>query len=648
MITKGYVLDPVAYEQADTISRNTSDMYKALFTRLENVIQSEKNVEIHINNMNDYLSALQTYGLREDVNHYDLLRVPVEVTYDDRGNPLNEGEPLFVIDANAREISVPNQYKQNGLTVKGDQLAEIVWFRINRFYDLMDFSLFDNPRQGDSSEHSGQHCYIEWYNPAAKEEEYQSGVDYAYGMTWDEDYVYFGWPIGHKVSGEAGTLQFSVRFLSINANHEVDYNYATKIATCEIKTTLNFNMTDGSIVAESWEDLLYSRPMYSGVVNSVDSPAAIILLPLEGGEQDLGNDGYFKLPVVATTSAATSANQTLSFVWYKDGSPIPDSALTKQGEEATAQQINAVKQGVSGDAIVDYDTDDEHARESVYYADSTGRYSLMVGNQMAGRSSIRYIYAGDTVIIPDPTNIYLDEDELISKAYANYGSITGTILKVKVRDRDSVNGKISFKWHRIYDGVDTVVDTQTPAAGEDSVSTYAPTAEGLYYCIAYNTKNKDVTNSFQETVTRTADVRIEPQGIILNSQYNNYTHVLQANATQADHHKFHKIRYRLQWTSPDYNTTQILKDVTTADQFVFECLEAGFYQLTAVEVVFDDDPTMIREGGTGETAVAQTITLNANLERVDTSSDSGSTFEHAVSGQNAPATPSASEAGGGN
>jgi len=609
---------------------------------MENVVRSERNIEIHINNMNDYLSALQTYGLRQNTNYYDLLRIPVEVTYDERGNALNEGEPLFIIDANAREIEVPTQYKQNGLTVKGDQLAEIVWFRINRFYDLMDFSLFANPGQGDSNEHSGQHCYIEWYNPAAKEEKFQSGVDYAYGMTWDEDYVYFGWPIGEKVSGEAGTLQFSVRFLSINANHEVDYNYATKIATCEIKTTLNFNMTDGSIVAESWEDLLYTRPMYSGVVNSVDSPAAVILLPLEGGEKDLDNEGYYALPVVATTSAATSAAQTLSFVWYKDGSPIPDSSLTKEGEEATAAQINAVKQGVSGENIEHYETDDVNARESIYYADGVGRYSLMVGNQMAGRSTVRYIYAGDTVIIPNPTNIWLDEDELISKAYANYGSISGTVLKVKVRDRDDVNGKISFKWHRIYDGVDTIVDEQNPEIGEDAVSTYAPTAEGLYYCIAYNTKNKDQTNSYQPDVTRTADVRIEPQGIILNSAYNTYTHVLTASVTQGEHHKFHKIRYRLQWTSPDYNTTMILKDIVTAGEFAFECREAGFYQFTAVEVVFDDDPAVIREGGTGETAVTQ-FTLDNQLNRVDTNDSEGTIFEHTASGTNAPATPHVSE-----
>ena len=63
--------------------------------------------------------------------------------------PLDE-EP-FIIDANTRQITVPEAFKTNGISAQGDEISEIVYFRIDRFYDATDLGL--------------KKIYIEWTAP---------------------------------------------------------------------------------------------------------------------------------------------------------------------------------------------------------------------------------------------------------------------------------------------------------------------------------------------------------------------------------------------------------------------------------------------------------------------------------------------------
>lgn len=53
----------------------------------------------------------------------------------------HEDEEIFEIDANARTITVPRSFASNGVGVVSDELAETLWFRINRYFDLKDFAL---------------------------------------------------------------------------------------------------------------------------------------------------------------------------------------------------------------------------------------------------------------------------------------------------------------------------------------------------------------------------------------------------------------------------------------------------------------------------------------------------------------------------
>ena len=86
-------------------------------------------------------------------------------------------EETFDIDANSRTITVPPSFK-HGVGVKGDQVAEIIYFKIDRYFDATDLNT--------------QNIYIEWEN--AKGEQGLS-KEYVRDITTDPDHIIFGWPL---------------------------------------------------------------------------------------------------------------------------------------------------------------------------------------------------------------------------------------------------------------------------------------------------------------------------------------------------------------------------------------------------------------------------------------------------------------------
>ena len=52
-------------------------------------------------------------------------------------------EDHFEINANTRAINIPANFKKNGIAVQGDDLAEVVYFKIDRYFDYMDFNNCD-------------------------------------------------------------------------------------------------------------------------------------------------------------------------------------------------------------------------------------------------------------------------------------------------------------------------------------------------------------------------------------------------------------------------------------------------------------------------------------------------------------------------
>ena len=129
-------------------------------------------------------------------------------------------EPIFEIDANTRKISVPNEFKANGLSVQNDHLAEIIFFRIDRYFDDMDLG----------------NCNIEinWKmgNKSGKTSRFVMAKDIQPG------YIIFGWPIDKEITEKSGAVNFAIEFNKKDNEGKITYCFNTIPITVNIKEGL--------------------------------------------------------------------------------------------------------------------------------------------------------------------------------------------------------------------------------------------------------------------------------------------------------------------------------------------------------------------------------------------------------------------------
>ena len=150
--------------------------------------------------------------------------------------PLDEEH--FEIDANSRMIKIPDAFKKNGIAVQGDQVAEVVYFRINRYFDFMDL----NETQ----------IFIQW-SAQTENGGTVSGIsnDWVRDIESDPDYLIFGWALDSDITKYTGTLKFSVRFVKINDGTDSElpsptelpflYSFSTLDASATINKALNLD-----------------------------------------------------------------------------------------------------------------------------------------------------------------------------------------------------------------------------------------------------------------------------------------------------------------------------------------------------------------------------------------------------------------------
>ena len=210
---------------------NTSSRYEELFQemkkQLEDLKQHEqyKDLQIPANgiqNWHDYYSFLSVV---REAGLFNLLRIPVE-------------EEMFEIDPNTRKITIPQHFQKNGLGVSGDNNAEIVYFRIPRFFDEMDLALCANTLEDGTP--LGE-CVILWtYSDNGRTT--TAGIK-AYAIDVSEDEIIFGWVITNKLTTYAGNFSFAVRIsmwtLDEHNTKTYTYSFNTLPATGFIQTGID-------------------------------------------------------------------------------------------------------------------------------------------------------------------------------------------------------------------------------------------------------------------------------------------------------------------------------------------------------------------------------------------------------------------------
>lgn len=177
-------------------------------------------------------------------------------------------EETLDIDADTRKIAIPADFAKNGVGVQGDEIAEVLYFTIDRFFDATDLS--------DPS----MQIAIQW-ETADK----VAGVskEFVRDVTSHPGKLIFGWPLASEITKKPGKVKFSVRFYKIGdrkviadngaevTQQYLTYNFNTIPAELTINASLDYSLYgEEKVDSIDRENLIVNR-----IVNSILTDPAI-------------------------------------------------------------------------------------------------------------------------------------------------------------------------------------------------------------------------------------------------------------------------------------------------------------------------------------------------------------------------------------
>ena len=104
--------------------------------------------------------------------------------------PVNE--KIRLIDLNSRTIDSPEY-----LSIEKDQRAEVIYFKVNRFYDFFDLAQAVCVIQYNNALGESRAYFVPYYDITTLEE---------------DDMLLFPWEIDEEVTKSGGVVEYNVRF----------------------------------------------------------------------------------------------------------------------------------------------------------------------------------------------------------------------------------------------------------------------------------------------------------------------------------------------------------------------------------------------------------------------------------------------------
>lgn len=280
--------------------------------------------------------------------------------------PLEDDENFFMIDANSRKIEIPKSFKDNGVAVQGDEIAEILYFKIDRFFDMDDLAT--------------KEAYIQWRAPADKEGNRKEGVSipWVYDAYIDPGHVIIGWPLSSEITENPGKVDFAVRFYSIPDEGadagKLMYSLSTLTATADIKEGLNYDLerisADGSAISS--DNLIINRLVNSSKEND-NTPDPIppifiaedeVIEAIGGYELVSEEDAKYKTYKVYMTNPATGEEEDGLF---KVQAYVTDSGVLGYTWFKRDVENELVQENVVSGNIFELTDDTERNTNKIYY-----------------------------------------------------------------------------------------------------------------------------------------------------------------------------------------------------------------------------------------------------------------------------------------
>lgn len=449
-----------------------------------------------IKNIDDYFTCIKTLADYERNNGTDPIFtiLPIE-------------EETFNIDANTRKIDIPTSFLTSGIAVKGDEIAETLYFTIDRYFDVTDLYYKD--------------ILIQWKNADGDE---GLSLTYNKSLSFKPGKVTFGWPISSEITKAAGNVQFSVRFydrFEDDNSSYLTYSFGTLTAVVKVNPALDFDISDEDAITATIVDRterLYKNIQNSkatGIINPAETPVfeEDWILPETINIDELQSTILIngKETKILKTKAHVPAGTTggvgeITYNWIqKDAQGYIVEPSPVQGYSYIATE-DLVKQG----------------NDIYYYLDDKGNYQVYVGELPAGNGMTiyeRYSYCvpatagnyevtatntsgrGNSASVDDECLIpfakqavfVIDDKSIILERDAD-GNIIPQTVTYNVSTVD--NGDLAYKW-KYYAGYSKDDDKYADASADDAkvkdnfTNSITINEKGHYYLVATNTKNNN-------------------------------------------------------------------------------------------------------------------------------------------------------------
>jgi len=126
------------------ITEKNAQLYRVLFDKAAKKLKAAQPSSLN-EAVIEYFDSWDNFSISSLNEYYAYLRDLVDIanqTEEEKAFfvrlPLDED--VFAIDANTRNITVPASFARNGVGVQGDEMAEILYFTIDRYFDAVDLA----------------------------------------------------------------------------------------------------------------------------------------------------------------------------------------------------------------------------------------------------------------------------------------------------------------------------------------------------------------------------------------------------------------------------------------------------------------------------------------------------------------------------
>ena len=310
------------YKVIININNTNLPLYKDLFARAYQAMEAKYPNELKVTypekafrTIEEYFAHLEFLQLIDPM----FLLIPLE-------------EPAFEINANTRKIKAPQI-----TTIQNDQLAEMVVFTIDRYFDYMDLASDD------------MNIYVQWTLP--------SGINSASEVTEYIDTtipgkIRIGWPLQKEITAEAGDVHYSVRFwkeANINGEMTIVYSFNTLPEKFTVSKSLQVNINDINDICRPHHENLFVRAIKNSQLTD-NGPIPATPSFGEPGENlvkeaSLNDNGILNLRAQAVVTDAGTPDYT----WYFTPAKDDDNGVFKAGVRYAYNESKAYNE--TGDEI---------------------------------------------------------------------------------------------------------------------------------------------------------------------------------------------------------------------------------------------------------------------------------------------------------